>query len=65
MFKNYVIIVLITGSPWGNILYYVTTTLFKVHKNNVFLTHSVREYLEKVSFKKSKKRNFKRLYLES
>ena len=65
MLKSYVIIVLLTSSPWCNILYYVTTTLFKVHKNNVFLTHSAWEHFEKSAFKKSKNLNFKRLYLKS
>ena len=35
----------------------------KLLKNN--LTQSAREYFEKLAFKKSKKRNFKRLYLKS
>ena len=36
---------------------------------NIFLepplTHSAREYFEKLALKKSKKRNFRRLYLKS
>ena len=31
----------------------------------MFLTHSAREYFEKLAFKKKKKSNFKRLYLKS
>ena len=30
-----------------------------------YLTHSIREYLEKLAFKKNKKCSFKRLYLKS
>ena len=34
-------------------------------KQSLYLTHSAREYFEKVAFKKSKKRNFERLYLKN
>ena len=34
-------------------------------KQCFYLTHTAREYFEKLAFKKNKKRNFKRLYLKS